>query len=839
MRGIRDFAMAPKKRPRAGQFGNGGSEELVLMSPPKMPRVDYAAIRSKIADGSLLGFAQVWPAGQKHWESKLTAQQRARIYKALEEPISKGEVEAQLGQKFRWVWAPTSIELKVVKNLCEEYAMIFFREEEANNRALEAERQHQDAQERHKQSMMAAKAESRKLLAAWALKHKSMLQSLGADLQWCENEVRQNMPFATDGRSMLQKLRDDTKGSTRFGPDVDFLFSKEDSPKDGDFLFGQPQEIELPLRSYQLDGVRWLAKTQAEGTSVILGDEMGLGKTLQTITYLAHLKFDRSIDGPHLIICPLSVLDHWKEEFSRCCPAMRVMVVYSGSKGSTDLSGQLYGNYPHGYDVVVTTYGGVHSVPFRGFFVDSWWRTVVLDEGHCIKNHNCRLATFLRRLQFVQALILTGTPLQNNLVELWALLNFLYPELFPRQDVFRAAFKIDSSRSSSNNKEFAADSKSLRQIHDFLKVCMLRRMKSLVEVDVPPKIETKIMCPLSHIQRWNYARLLLSESRHFREVEVAAKSDGAAPIRGHAWRKLQFLLMQLRQICNHPYLLPGADPNGAKNIEESLLREPDESFVEASAKLKVLDRLLQRLLASGHRCTVFSQFTRTLSIIEKMLELRGLKFCRLDGSTAYDQRGQIIKDFNSADAPVNIFLLSTRAGGLGINLQTADTCILFDSDWNPQMDLQAMARVHRIGQKCHVHVYRLVAEGTVEERLVNRAQKKLCLDRIVNHNSVISTDVHRSVKEWIEDIQLESSAVVGSGVSTSLSDQEVDAIIDRSRQSDTSVSGIIKGGITHSGADVVEGRVAIEKSSEEHQSEVVARVRAIAAASMTVSPTSK
>jgi len=500
---------------------------------------------------------------------------------------------------------------------------------------------------------------------------------------------------------------------------------------------------------------------------------------------------------------------------------LRVLILPAGHRAALE---QLADGYPNGYDAVVTTYGGVHSVSARGFFVDTWWRTLVLDEGHCIKNPKADLSNFLRRLHFVQGLILTGTPLQNDLVELWALLNFLYPKLFPRQEVFRTAFSLDP-RKSIHGKP-CADKKSLRHIHDFLKVCMLRRMKSNVEVDVPPKVETTIMCPLSHNQRLVYARLLLVHSNLFKELnKAAAKVGEAQQIRGHAWRKLQFLLMQLRQVCIHPYFLPGADPTGAKNIEESLLREHDLSFVQASGKLSVLDRLLQRLLAAGHRCTIFSQFKRALNVIEKLLQLRGVEFCRLDGSTPRDQRGKVIGDFNAVEALVNVFLLTTRAGGLGINLQTADTCILFDSDWNPHMDLQAMARVHRIGQARRVHVYRLVAEGTVEERIVSRAQKKLCLDSIVNNSSERGDHIHMSAEEWFQAVQLESSAVVSSGVSKSLSDQELDAIIDRSRQADTSVRGIIDGGKIHTGADVVEGRVAVEKNTEEHRREVVGQVK--------------
>ena len=193
-----------------------------------------------------------------------------------------------------------------------------------------------------------------------------------------------------------------------------------------------------------------------------------------------------------------------------------------------------------------------------------------------------------------------------------------------------------------------------------------------------------------------------------------------------AWKKLQSLLMQLRKCCNHPYLFEGADPDPGVT---------DESLIEASGKVHVLDRLLTKLKDRGHRVVLFSQFTTTLDLLDDVLRYRGYEFSRLDGGTNRVQRTVDIQSFNAPNSSVFLFLMSTRAGGLGVNLQTADTCILFDSDWNPQADLQAMARVHRIGQTKPVHVYRLVTAGTVEERIVQRAEKKLYLDAMVNRDS--------------------------------------------------------------------------------------------------------
>ena len=488
---------------------------------------------------------------------------------------------------------------------------------------------------------------------------------------------------------------------------------------------------------------------------------------------------------------------------------------------------------------------------------------VVLDEGHIVKNEASDISKAVRKLHCERALLLTGTPLQNDLHELWALLNFLFPDVFPDSGKFDAAF--DRGKGGARAGLAAA--------HAMLGPLMKRRVKAEVEKTLPPKLETKILCPLAESQRWWYKRLLLRQSSLLAELERSASDKSAPPATG-AWKKLQSLLMQLRKCCNHPYLFEGADPNPGVT---------DDAFVEASGKLHVLDRLLTKLKARGHRVVLFSQFTSTLDVLDDVLRLRGYEFSRLDGGTNRVQRTVDIQSFNAprpggrrmslrdacssrafelarllrrrvaatlrrgrsapegrskrpvrggepsiqpsyySQAPgsdVFLFLMSTRAGGLGVNLQTADTCVLFDSDWNPQADLQAMARVHRIGQTKPVHVYRLVTAGTVEERIVQRAEKKLYLDAMVNRDQERIAGARDdgdddekgpSSGELLGALTFGAAAIVnGADAGKTLSDADLDAILDRTRTSNTTL-GCVEGGKAHdvNGFDSTEGATAL------------------------------
>lgn len=384
---------------------------------------------------------------------------------------------------------------------------------------------------------------------------------------------------------------------------------------------------------------------------------------------------------------------------------------------------------------------------------------------------------------FLQAVMLTGTPIQCNLHQLWSLLNFLYPDLFASSDEFDDALHIGAQ--SPRKRARRSNLKLLDCASHLLRLCMLRRLKADVEPGLPPKLETKIVCPLSRCQAAWYKRL------------ISKIDEGGVACSGVSWQSLQNLTMQLRKVCNHPYILEDADPRPGV---------VDDGFIEASGKFQVFDRLLARLLDAGHRCVVFSQFTRTLDKIEALLRWRHLAFHRLDGRVGREQRNADIAAFNAPGSQVAVFLLTSRAGGLGINLQTADTCILFDSDWNPQADLQAMARVHRIGQTRVVHIYRLVSHNTVEERILQRAMKRLFLDSVVLRDQARGCNASLFVggtttQEWLRMLRFGADAIVESEASHRMDDAELDAIIDRCRGVDTSVGGIIRGAAAVSAAE--------------------------------------
>ncbi|KAJ1448205.1 SNF2 family N-terminal domain-containing protein [Pelagophyceae sp. CCMP2097] len=543
-------------------------------------------------------------------------------------------------------------------------------------------------------------------------------------------------------------------------------------------LFEQPAALAGDMRDYQLQGLNFLAKMYDSGVSCILGDEMGLGKTLQTIALLAHNKA-RGEPGAALVVCPLSVLSSWQGEFAKWCPTLRVLKLHCSDPAERETLRRKILGQPDSYDVVLTTYEMLKSKEMSLGFRRLWWSAVVLDEGHCIKNSETLVSKAVRALHFRFTCVLTGTPLQNNLVELWAVLNYLAPETFGTPAPFERAFDLGQNR---------VDAALLSQAHAMLKVFMLRRLKETVEKCMPQKVETTIEVPLAPMQLFWYRRLLLKDSSLLRRVEAAAAPGGVGAKSTGDYSRLKSLLMQLRKCCNHPFLFDEAEAD----IEATSL----ESLVAASGKLTVLDALLRKLLKAGHRCTVFSQFTRTLDILEDFLILRGIVYCRLDGSTSRVQRAVAVAEFNKPGSPTAVFLMSTRAGGLGLNLQTADTCILFDSDWNPQPDLQAMARVHRIGQTKVVHVYRLVSAGTVEERILQRAQKKLYLDKMVNSNDAAADDEVGGLDAGalLRDMTFGAHALFSSGGGRRApTDAELDAIVDRTRAAATSFGGLAGG----------------------------------------------
>lgn len=453
------------------------------------------------------------------------------------------------------------------------------------------------------------------------------------------------------------------------------------------------------MRDYQVAGLNWLISLHENGISGILADEMGLGKTLQTISFIGYLRFLQGITGPHLIAVPKSTLDNWKREFAKWIPEIDVLVLQGAKEERHELINDRL--IDEKFDVCITSYEMI--LREKSHLKKFAWEYIIIDEAHRIKNEESSLAQIIRIFNSRNRLLITGTPLQNNLHELWALLNFLLPDVFGDAEAFDQWF---------NNQDADQDT-VVQQLHRVLRPFLLRRVKSDVEKSLLPKKEINLYVGMSEMQIKWYKNIL--------EKDIDAV-NGAAGNKESKTRLLN-IVMQLRKCCNHPYLFDGAEPGPPYTT--------DEHLVDNAAKMVMLDKLLKRMQAQGSRVLIFSQMSRVLDILEDYSVMRGFQYCRIDGSTAHEDRIAAIDEYNKENSEKFLFLLTTRAGGLGINLTSADIVVLFDSDWNPQADLQAMDRAHRIGQKKQVMVFRFVTEKAIEEKVLERAAQKLRLDQLV------------------------------------------------------------------------------------------------------------
>jgi chromodomain-helicase-DNA-binding protein 1 len=484
------------------------------------------------------------------------------------------------------------------------------------------------------------------------------------------------------------------------------------------------------LRDFQMTGLNFLAYNWVKSKNVVLADEMGLGKTVQTVAFLSWLRHDRAQQGPFLVAVPLSTMPAWAETFDLWSPDTNY-VVYSGNQTARNIIRDYEllpdGNYRHPrFHVLLTTYEYVlHDAPFLSQIK---WQFMAVDEAHRLKNRESQLYDRLREFKAPARLLITGTPVQNNLGELSALFDFLNP----------GVVNIDENMDLTTEEA----SVKIAQLTEDIKPYMLRRTKQKVEKDLPPKTEKIIRVELSDIQLEYYKNIL---TKNYAALNQGAKGQK---------QSLLNIMMELKKASNHPFMFPAAEerlvPADARRDE--VLR----ALVTSSGKMMLLDQLLTKLKRDGHRVLIFSQMVKMLDILGDYMEYRGHAYQRLDGTIAAGPRRIAIDHFNAPDSSDFCFLLSTRAGGLGINLMTADTVIIFDSDWNPQADLQAMARAHRIGQVKPVSVYRLVSKETIEEEILERARNKLMLEFLT---------IQRGVTD--KETQARRSALVGEPGSSS------------------------------------------------------------------------
>ena len=513
------------------------------------------------------------------------------------------------------------------------------------------------------------------------------------------------------------------------------------------------------MRDYQVQGLNWLISLHENGISGILADEMGLGKTLQTISFLGYLRFIAQITGPHLVVVPKSTLDNWKREFGKWIPEINVLVLQGAKDERATLINERL--VDEKFDVCITSYEMI--LREKSHLKKFAWEYIIIDEAHRIKNEESSLAQIIRLFNSRNRLLITGTPLQNNLHELWALLNFLLPDVFGDSEAFDQWFSSQDEDSDT----------VVQQLHKVLRPFLLRRVKSDVEKSLLPKKEMNLYIGMSDMQVKWYKKIL--------EKDIDAV-NGAGGKKESKTRLLN-IVMQLRKCCNHPYLFEGAEPGPPYTT--------DEHLVNNAAKMVMLDKLLKRLKNQGSRVLIFSQMSRLLDILEDYSVMRGYQYCRIDGSTAHEDRIAAIDDYNKEGSEKFLFLLTTRAGGLGINLTSADIVILFDSDWNPQADLQAMDRAHRIGQTKQVIVFRFVTENAIEEKVLERAAQKLRLDQLVIQqgraqqpvkNAASKDELLNMIQHGAEKVFQSQGGVGTVGGQTELTDDDIDAILKRGEE---------------------------------------------------------
>ncbi|XP_059506013.1 SWI/SNF-related matrix-associated actin-dependent regulator of chromatin subfamily A containing DEAD/H box 1-like isoform X2 [Stegostoma tigrinum] len=519
---------------------------------------------------------------------------------------------------------------------------------------------------------------------------------------------------------------------------------------------GSHQTIEQPvilnksleLKPYQLVGLNWLVLLNKHRVNGILADEMGLGKTVQAISFLAYL-YQEGDKGPHLIIVPASTLDNWIRELKQWCPDLKVLLYYGSLEDRKVLRSDILHKFVD-FNVVVTTYScSISNADDRSLFRRLKLHYAVFDEGHMLKNMSSIRYQHLMTFNAEHRLLLTGTPLQNNLLELMSLLNFVMPNMF-------------SSSTSEIRRMFSSKTKILEQQSSFekgrivhakkiMKPFILRRVKSEVLQQLPPKQDRVEICSMSDKQEQAYAALYKKLKRSINSNEK---------------NELCNVMMQLRKMANHPLLhrqyytveklrkmakLMKKEPTH-RDANPDLIFEDMEAMTDFelhhlcqeyssirsfqlemellldSGKFQILENILAELKDEGSRVVLFSQFTMMLDILEVFLKHHKHRYLRLDGKTQISDRIHLIDQFNT-DMDIFVFLLSTKAGGLGINLTSANIVILHDIDCNPYNDKQAEDRCHRVGQKKIVHVVKLISKGTIEESMLKIGEHKLKLEQ--------------------------------------------------------------------------------------------------------------
>lgn len=533
--------------------------------------------------------------------------------------------------------------------------------------------------------------------------------------------------------------------------------------KHGSYFSEKPSMLapNLELKNYQQVGINWLSLLYKRKLSCILADEMGLGKTCQVISFLAHLK-EIGEPGPHLVVVPSSTLENWLREFQKFCPDFAIEPYYGSQSERADIRDAL-SDPSASFDVMVTTYNlACGASQDLGFLKSRKFNVCVYDEGHLLKNSQSDRYSKLMRLRANFRLILTGTPLQNNLRELVSLLSFILPDIFvSKKDDLAGIFKhkAKSTDKSTDGRNPLLSEQRITKAKAMMTPFILRRKKDQVLQHLPSKSHEIVYCELTKQQRKVYDKELITS-----RAAMEAKKEGKKGV-----KSVGNVLMQLRKASLHHLLFRYIYSDKvirqmAKEImreeqyrtaNEQYIFEDMEVMTDAelhrlcetfpsirkhklaeeewmnSGKIQKLKEMLPVMKENGDRILLFSQFTQMLDILERVLNHMGITFIRLDGQTPVELRQEMIDKFHD-ETDITVFLLSTKAGGFGINLTCANTVIIYDLSFNPHDDKQAEDRAHRVGQTREVNVIRLIAKDTIEENILQLANTKLALDRSVS-----------------------------------------------------------------------------------------------------------
>ncbi|KRZ79246.1 SWI/SNF-related matrix-associated actin-dependent regulator of chromatin subfamily A containing DEAD/H box 1B [Trichinella papuae] len=555
--------------------------------------------------------------------------------------------------------------------------------------------------------------------------------------------------------------------------------------KTDDGLIKQPNSIShnLELKPYQIVGLNWLSLIYRQNLGGILADEMGLGKTIQVIAFLAYLK-ENNLGGPTFIIVPSSTLDNWLREIQKWCPSLKLLTYYGSPSDRAWIRRQYYNKRVEA-DVILTTYTSIsYNAEDRHFMRRVLADVAIFDEAHMLKNYRTHRYKQLMSIKTKHRILLTGTPLQNSLIELISLLYFIMPKIFRKLKI--GLNDLSNLFQLKNISSPEGEQSRIEQAKRIVSPFTLRRLKSDVLHQLPEKHEKLQFCELTDLQREIYSEIVaecteILKSRQENNCSDAPSSSSSTSSSG----RLTSMIMKLRKAANHPLLLRWhykekklnkiakvmAKEKFYKNfqlsevVEDLMLKSDFEihklccqhkklnrlklsnNAINDSGKLIALDGILAEAKQQGNKVLLFSQFVIVLDVLEEFLNLKQIRYLRLDGQTPVVERQQLIDMFNSSE-DIFIFLLSTRAGGLGINLTSANVIVLYDIDYNPHNDRQAEDRCHRVGQKKDVHVIKLISKDTVDESMLACANKKLELDRQIRTADSAGT-------EYIQDILLQ------------------------------------------------------------------------------------